>query len=154
MFGIIADKFGRRRVILTSAILNTLFGVLTAFSPSYYWILLARTLVGFALSGAAQGYFIFIIFTYSSFFYSNDQCGFRSTLMLEYLPTNTRATIIIVIELFWSLGGIFEYLLAMLLVENYGWRVLTLVSALPISIVALCMYVSKQAAILFFQGKL
>jgi len=54
-FGIIADKYGRRRVILLSAILNTIFGMLTAFSPSYYWILLARTLVGFALSGAAQG---------------------------------------------------------------------------------------------------
>ena len=55
LFGIIADKYGRRRVIVTSAILNTLFGVFTAFAPSYYWILLARTLVGFALSGAAQG---------------------------------------------------------------------------------------------------
>ncbi len=55
IFGIIADKYGRRRVIVTSAILNTLFGVLTAVAPSYYWILLARILVGFALSGAAQG---------------------------------------------------------------------------------------------------
>ena len=55
LFGIIADKYGRRRVILTSAILNTLFGTFTAFSPSYNWILLARMLVGFALSGAAQG---------------------------------------------------------------------------------------------------
>ena len=55
LFGIIADKYGRRRVILASAILNTIFGIFTAFSPSYYWILLARTLVGFALSGAAQG---------------------------------------------------------------------------------------------------
>lgn len=55
LFGIIADKYGRRRVILTSAVLNTLFGMLTALAPSYYWILLARALVGFALSGAAQG---------------------------------------------------------------------------------------------------
>jgi len=55
-FGIIADKYGRRRVILISAILNTIFGVFTAFAPSYYWILLARTLVGFAVSGAAQGF--------------------------------------------------------------------------------------------------
>ncbi len=55
-FGIIADKYGRRRVILVSAILNTIFGVFTAFAPNYYWILLARTLVGFAVSGAAQGF--------------------------------------------------------------------------------------------------
>ena len=55
LFGIIADKYGRRRSIVLSAVFNTIFGLLTALSPSYYWILLARTLVGFALSGAAQG---------------------------------------------------------------------------------------------------
>jgi MFS family permease len=56
IFGIIADKYGRRRVIVTSAILNTVFGIFTAFAPSYYWILIARILVGFALSGASQGF--------------------------------------------------------------------------------------------------
>jgi len=56
IFGIIADKYGRRRVIVITAILNTVFGIFTAFAPSYYWILLARTLVGFAVSGAAQGF--------------------------------------------------------------------------------------------------
>ncbi len=40
---------------MASAILNTLFGMFTAIAPTFYWILLARTLVGFALSGAAQG---------------------------------------------------------------------------------------------------
>ncbi|CAF2841284.1 unnamed protein product [Rotaria sp. Silwood2] len=118
LFGILADKYGRRRVILICAILNTFFGIFTAFAPSYYWILLARTLVGFALSGAAQG----------------------STLMLEYLPSSTRATIVIAIELFWSLGSIFEYLMAMIIVPTYGWRLLTILSALPISIVAICIY--------------
>lgn len=63
--------------------------------------------------------------------------------MLEYLPSTTRATIVIVIELFWSIGGIFEYVLAMFIVPAYGWRVLTIVSAIPISIVAACMYVSS-----------
>jgi len=62
--------------------------------------------------------------------------------MLEYLPSTTRASIIIVIELFWSLGSIFEYLMAMFIIPRYDWRVLTILSALPISIVAVCMYVS------------
>jgi MFS family permease len=64
--------------------------------------------------------------------------------MLEYLPSSRRASIIIVIELFWSLGSIFEYLMAMFIVPTYGWRLLTILSALPISIVAACMYVSIQ----------
>ena len=65
--------------------------------------------------------------------------------MLEYLPSTSRATITIVIELFWSIGGIFEYVLAMIIVPTYGWRVLTALSALPISIVATCMYVSIRS---------
>ena len=62
--------------------------------------------------------------------------------MLEYLPSATRATIVIVISVFWSFGGIFEYLLAMFIIPAYGWRILTILSALPITIVAICMYVS------------
>ena len=136
-FGIIADKYGRRRVIVTSAILNTLFGIFTAFAPNYYWLLVARILVGFALSGAAQGY-IKIIFKREK----KTLIYFSSTLMLEYLPSTNRATIIIFIELFWSLGSIFEYVMAMIIIPTYGWRLLTALSALPISIVAVCMYVS------------
>lgn len=64
--------------------------------------------------------------------------------MLEYLPSTTRATIVIVIELFWSIGGIFEYLMGMFIVPAYGWRALTIISAIPISIVAACMYVSRR----------
>ena len=67
--------------------------------------------------------------------------------MLEYLPSSSRGTIIVIIELFWSLGGIFEYLMAMIIVPTYGWRLLTVVSALPISIIAVCMYVSMQVCL-------
>jgi len=70
--------------------------------------------------------------------------------MLEYLPSTNRAKIVIIIALFWSLGSIFEYLMAMFIVLKYGWRLLTALSALPISIVAMCMYVSIH----FFYWKL
>ena len=76
IFGIIADKYGRRRVIAISAILNTIFGVLTAFAPNYYCILIARILVGFALSGAAQG---FGNFRKQIYFYSFENFQFDIT---------------------------------------------------------------------------
>ena len=81
LFGIIADKYGRRKVILTSAILNTCFGILTGFAPSYIWILVARTLVGFALAGAIPRV------TRIDLNQSESNFLFRSTLMLEYLPS-------------------------------------------------------------------
>ena len=33
VFGIIADKYGRQRVIMASAVVNTIFGIFTAFAP-------------------------------------------------------------------------------------------------------------------------
>ena len=68
--------------------------------------------------------------------------------MLEYLPSTTRATIVIVISLFWSFGSIFEYLTAMFIIPAYGWQILTILSAIPISLVAVCMYVSRLSSIL------
>ena len=73
--------------------------------------------------------------------------------MLEYLPSSSRATITIVIELFWSLGSIFEYLMAMVVVPTYGWRILTGLSALPITMVAICMYVSIHSSRAFVSAK-
>lgn len=62
--------------------------------------------------------------------------------MIEYLPSTKRASMVIILALFWSLGSIFEFLMGMLIVPLHGWRMLTFLSALPISIVAIFMYVS------------
>ena len=63
--------------------------------------------------------------------------------MLEYLPSNTRATISIMIQIFWSIGSIFEYFTAMIVIPTYGWRLLTVLTALPITIIAIFMFVSR-----------
>ena len=74
-FGMIADRYGRWRVIAISAVLNTLFGLFTAIAPTYHAVLFARVCVGVALSGAAQGFvknfqenlfFIYFVFLQSN----------------------------------------------------------------------------------------
>jgi MFS family permease len=69
---------------------------------------------------------------------------FRSTLMLEYLPSSTRATISIAVQVFWSFGSIFEYLMGMIIVPLYGWRILTISSALPMIILVICVIVNYR----------
>ncbi|CAF1546416.1 unnamed protein product [Adineta steineri] len=54
ILGTIADKYGRRRVIVSSAIIVSLSGMLTAFSPSYNYVLLTAFFVGLGMGGLNQ----------------------------------------------------------------------------------------------------
>lgn len=61
--------------------------------------------------------------------------------MLEYLPSTKRAAISIAVQIFWSLGSIFEYLMGMMIVPTFGWRMLTILSAIPVGIIAISIFV-------------
>ncbi|UJR30979.1 hypothetical protein I4U23_018491 [Adineta vaga] len=117
-FGIMADKYGRRKIIFISAILLAVFGVLTTFAPNYNSILVMRTLVGIALAGGSPA----------------------STLIIEFLPSSTRALFCVYSQLFWAIGCIYVFTLAMLVMPLYGWRLFTLLCALPSVIIVLFIY--------------
>ena len=54
VWGKMADQFGRRvTLILTSAFL-AYFGLVTAFAPSFGWVLFLRFLVGIFIGGVPQ----------------------------------------------------------------------------------------------------
>ena len=53
-WGFIADKYGRRPIIFWSSFFLTWFGVLTAFAPSFNWVLALRFFVGFFIGGIPQ----------------------------------------------------------------------------------------------------
>ncbi|CAF1574579.1 unnamed protein product, partial [Adineta steineri] len=118
ILGLIADKYGRRRVIVTCAIIVSLSGMLTAFAPSYNYVLLTVFIVGVGIGGLNQG----------------------NNLMLEYLPSSSRAMLVVAIQLFWAFGDIYEYVLGMIIMPSYGWRVLTLLTALPLFVILIGMY--------------
>ncbi|KAH3736402.1 hypothetical protein DPMN_042965 [Dreissena polymorpha] len=72
-WGILADRYGRRNNLMLASVVVWYFGLLTSFSPSYFWILLLRGLVGAGMAGMPHGF----------------------TLLTEYLPQKYRAKILI-----------------------------------------------------------
>ncbi|TNN30940.1 Synaptic vesicle 2-related protein [Liparis tanakae] len=58
----------------------------------------------------------------------------------------SRATCILLIEVFWALGTVFEVLLAILVMPSLGWRWLLLLSTLPLLLFSLLAHWLPESA--------
>jgi putative MFS transporter len=110
VWGRLSDLFGRKIGFISTIAIDSLFGLLSAFAPSFAWLVLLRTLTGFGVGGTLP-------VDYSIF--------------AEYLPKEKRGRYLVLLESFWALGVIAAAGLAWLIVPLVGWRWLLAVSALP-----------------------
>ncbi|XP_009620262.1 organic cation/carnitine transporter 7-like [Nicotiana tabacum] len=117
LWGLVADNYGRRKGLLTVAIVTTISAFLSSFSPNYISLLILRMLVGIGLGGGP---------VYGSWF-------------LEFVPSRNRGTWMVIYSTFWTIGTILEALLAMTIMPSLGWRWLLALSSIP-SFAALFLY--------------
>ncbi|XP_072921935.1 synaptic vesicle 2-related protein isoform X3 [Hemitrygon akajei] len=76
LWGNISDQYGRKTGLKVSVIWTLYYGILSAFSPVYSWLLVLRGLAGFGIGGVPQSV----------------------TLYAEFLPMKSRAKCILLIE--------------------------------------------------------
>jgi putative MFS transporter len=116
-WGTITDYVGRKIGFQITVLVDSVFGFLSALSPSYIWLVILRTLTGFGVGGTLPvDYAVFS----------------------EYLPRRNRGRYLVLLESFWALGTIVVAGLAWFILPrapNVGWRVLLAVSALPGAVV-------------------
>ncbi|KAK3084065.1 hypothetical protein FSP39_007577 [Pinctada imbricata] len=124
LWGSVSDKYGRRTELILCSVFTCYFGILSAFSPNFIWILILRGLVGFGIGGAPQSV----------------------TLYAEFLPTASRATCVVLIEVFWAIGACFEVLLALAVMPTLGWKWLLGLSATPLLIFSICCFWLPESA--------
>ena len=124
IWGLICDRFGRRTGLFFYTLFTFIFGFVSSFSPSYAWILVFRCLVGFRIGGAQQ------VFTLNS----------------EFLPIKRRAKFVIFSYMFWTVGGCFEVVLAILIMPKLGWRwLLGIYSVALLIFIILCIWLPESA---------
>lgn len=132
-WGQFADKFGRRKAFLLACILISIFGLLSGYSPTYVWLIIFRSIVGFGIAGLIVPF----------------------DLLAEFLPLSHRGRFLIMIEYFWTIGGLFVTGIAWGTLSDRGWRMLTYLTAIPVIVTSIfsLMFLSESPRWLLMQGR-
>ncbi len=113
VFGRLADRYGRRRVLLVTVACDAVFGLLSAFAPGFEVLLVLRFLTGVAVGGTLP---------------------VDSAMMAEFLPSKNRGRWLVMLEGFWAVGTVVIALAAWAAslagVED-AWRYIFVVTAAP-----------------------
>jgi putative MFS transporter len=135
VFGRLADRIGRRPVLMTAVIIDAVCGVASAFAPELVWLLALRFLTGIGVGGTLPVDY---------------------TMMAEFLPSDRRGRWLVLLESFWAIGTICLALLA-LAATSYGdnaWRVIFFVTGIPALIgVVLRFYIPESPMFLNRSGQ-
>ncbi|KQT85494.1 MFS transporter [Aurantimonas sp. Leaf443] len=113
VFGRLADRFGRRPILVATVLLDAVFGLASAFAPDFAWLLALRFLTGLGVGGTLPVDY---------------------AMMAEFLPAERRGRWLVFLEGFWAVGTAMVALFS-LAVTSYGaaepWRILFVLTALP-----------------------
>jgi AAHS family 4-hydroxybenzoate transporter-like MFS transporter len=124
VLGMVADRWGRKRTLIVSAIIFGIFTLMTAYITSVGQLALLRFLAGIGLGGTIP-----------------NALAFGS----EYAPTKKRATLATTMYAGVAVGSITVGFLAAYLLPNHGWQSLFFLGGtLPIIIGLLLMFLLPE----------
>jgi len=109
-FGRLAERFGRRPILMLDIGLFSAFEFATAFSPNLATLILLRFLFGFAMGG---------------------EWGIGASLALESIPAKARGIVSGLLQEGYAVGGLLAGLVFGLFFDHVGWRGLFMIGALP-----------------------
>lgn len=110
LFGVLADRYGRRPVLMMNILSFSVIELACAFAPSLNALLVLRALFGIAMGG---------------------EWGVGAALTFETLPKEGRGTFSGILQEGYALGSILASAAFALLFVHIGWRGLFIVGAMP-----------------------
>jgi len=110
IFGLWADRFGRKTIFIVTLVLFSLASGLSAFTTTLTIFLVLRFFVGMGLGG---------------------ELPVASTLVSEIVPAHDRGRIVVLLESFWAVGWLVSAIISYFVIPSFGWQVALLLSALP-----------------------
>lgn len=109
LFGLLADARGRRPAFALGTILVAGFGLGTAFARNLGEMMALGFGVGLGIGGFSVPY----------------------DLLCEFCPNSARGVVMMALWIWWTFGSFMVLLLASVMLESQGWRMLCVYCALP-----------------------
>ncbi|WP_066310773.1 MFS transporter [Bacillus sp. FJAT-29814] len=110
VFGLMADKIGRKHVFIITLLLFSVGSGASAFATGLTVFLILRFLVGMGLGG---------------------ELPVASTLVSEIVPAEKRGRTVVLLESFWAGGWLIAAVISYFIIPRYGWQIALLISAAP-----------------------
>lgn len=136
VFGRIADRIGRRNVLLVTVACDAIFGLASAFAPDMTTLLILRFLTGMAVGGTLPVDY---------------------AMMAEFLPAKNRGRWLVWLEGFWAIGTIVVAVTAWYAATTgfaQPWKLIFIIAALPAVIgVFLRIWVPESPMYLIRHGR-
>ncbi|WP_123041500.1 MFS transporter [Cohnella candidum] len=108
--GSLADRFGRRPILLWTLLIFSAASGLSALATGFAVLCALRFVSGFGLGG---------------------ELPVASTLVSESVPPKERGRAVVLLESFWAAGWIVSALIAYFFVPVYGWRAAFVIGLIP-----------------------
>ncbi len=110
IFGLIADRYGRRLPLMIDLIFYSVIEVATGFSPNFTTFLILRALFGIGMGG---------------------EWGVGASLAMEKVPAKWRGLLSGFLQQGYALGNLLAALCYLFLFDKWGWRPLFFLGGLP-----------------------
>jgi MFS transporter, putative metabolite:H+ symporter len=115
LFGVLADKVGRKQIFMWTLILFSVASGLSAFATTLSVFLILRFLIGMGLGG---------------------ELPVASTLVSESVKAEERGRVVVLLESFWAGGWLIAAIISYFVIPAdfwpiEGWRIALLLTALP-----------------------
>lgn len=108
--GVMADRYGRKAVLLWTLLIFSIASGLSAFATNYELLCVLRFIAGVGLGG---------------------ELPVASTLVSESINAKDRGRAVVLLESFWAGGWILAALISFFIIPEYGWRIAFFIGAAP-----------------------